>query len=235
MWVVLTSRWVRRFFLAAAILLGIYIRRVKISPSRVSAAHGSNTTLVILLTMTLHCFSSSLTFHQFSEYSHVVVKIFVVICLTCALGRAVHMLFAGRTTHTVITFFCPTQQKLRALPLTVLLFWLTLSPSVPNKNLKRWFENLPDECSVGCTQKFWAVLGQIELLATLYCIFVSLPGLLQSIVTKLNFLSVLLHVQLVTCLYNSRVPIKYVVVIKINRFLLRQESPSEAGISEGSF
>lgn len=191
--------------------------RVKILPSGIIAAHGSNTTLVILFTMTFPCFSPSLTFYQFSKYSHVVVKIFVVICLTCALGRAVHMLLAGRTTHTVITLFCPTQQKLRAVPITVLLFWLTLSPSVPNKNLKCWFESLLNENSVGCTLKFWAVLGQIELLATLYCIFVSLPGLVQSIVTKLNFLSVLLHVQLVTCLHNSRVPIKYVVVIKINR------------------
>lgn len=217
--VALISRWVRRFFLATVLLLGIYMTRIKVSPNRVSAAHGNNATIVILFTMTFHSFSPSLTLHQSSEWSHIAVEISFVICLSCALGRAVHMLLACRTAHTVVTLFCPTQQKFRALPVTVLLFWLTFRPSFPNKNVKHWFEDVLVESSVGSTVKSWAVLGQIELLATLYCMFVSLPSLLQSIVTKLNFLSVFLHVQLVTCLQNTRVPIKYVLIIKINRLI----------------
>lgn len=192
--------------------------RMIISPNRISPPHSSNSTMMLFI-LTLYCFSPSVTIHHQSEWSWVAVRISFVGCLSCALGGTVHVLIACRAAHTVVKLFCPTQPQFRALPVTVLFLWLTFSPPFPNKNLKLWFEDMLLGSSVGSTLQSWTVLGQIKLLVTLCCVFVSLPSLLQSILTKFNFLSVLLHVQLVTCLQNSRVPIKYVLVIKINRLL----------------
>lgn len=202
-----TSRWVARFSLAAVFLLGIYMTRVKISPHRVGPAPGTNSTMVMFFTMTWHHFSPSVTTHQRTEWSRIAVGISFVVCFSCALGTTVHVLIVCSATHTVIKLFCTTQQQFRALPVTVLCIWLISSPPFPNKNVKHWSEDL------------WPVLGQTELLATLYCVFVSLPSLLQSVLTKLHFLSFLLNVQLITCLQNSRVPTKYVLVIMINRLI----------------
>ncbi|XP_044059583.1 uncharacterized protein LOC122879491 [Siniperca chuatsi] len=214
-----TSRWVTRFFLAAVLLLGIYMRRIKISPNRISPTHGNNSTMVMLFTMTLHYFSPSVTIYQPSEWSRIAVGTSFVVCLSCALRRTVHVLIACRAAHTVMTLFCTTQQQFRSLRFTVLFIRLTFSPPFPNKNVKHWFQDILVEGNVGSTPRSWAVLGHIELLATLYCVFVSLPSLLQSLLTKQNFLSVLLNVQLVTCLQNSRIPTEYVLVIKINRLI----------------
>lgn len=193
--------------------------RIKISPNRVVPAHGSNSTMVMLFTVTLRCFSPAVTIHQPSEWSRVAVGVSFALCLSCALGRTVHVFITFRAAHTVMKLFCPTQQQFRALPVTVLFIWLTFSPPLSNKSIKHWFEDVLVEGGVGSTLRSWAVFGQIELLATLFCVFVSLPSLLHSILTKLNFLSVLLHVQLVTCLENSRVPTKYVMVIKISSLI----------------
>ncbi|XP_049926819.1 uncharacterized protein LOC126406539 [Epinephelus moara] len=212
-----TRTWVAKYFLAAVLLLGIYITRKQISPNRVSPAHGSNSTMVILFTMTLRCFSPLVTIHQRSEWSRIASRISFVVCLSFALGRTVHVLVACRASHTVIKLFCPMQQQLRALHITVLFIWLTFISPISNKNIKQWFEDELAEGNVGSTQRSWAVLEQI--LPTLYCVLVSLPSLLQSMLTKLNLLSVLLHLQLVACLQNSRVPRKYILVIKINRVI----------------
>lgn len=214
-----TSKWVGRFFLAAVLLLGTYTRKIKISPNSVSPAHDSNSTMVMFFTLTLHCSSPTVAIHQPYAWSRIAVGVSFVVYLSCPPGRTVRLLLACRAAHTVMNLFCPTQQQFRALPFTVLFLWLTFSPPFPKKNVKPWFEDILIEGSVGSTVRSWAVLGQLELLATLYCVFISLPSLLQSILTKLNFLRVLLHVQLVTCLQNSRVPTKYVLVIKMNRLI----------------
>ncbi|XP_023287283.1 uncharacterized protein LOC111673679 [Seriola lalandi dorsalis] len=214
-----TRRWAGRFFLAAVLLLGIYMTRIKISQHNVRPAHDSNSTMVMLFTLTLQCFSPLLTVHQTSDWSNIAVGISCVVYLSCALGRTVHVLLACRAAHTVMKVFHPTYQQFRALPFTVLFLWLTFSPPLPNKNMEHWFEDILVEGSVGSSLRSWAVLGQIDLLAALYFLFVSLPALLQSILTKVNVLSVLLHVQMVTSLQNSRVPTKYVLVIKINRLI----------------
>ncbi|XP_051254264.1 uncharacterized protein LOC127362519 [Dicentrarchus labrax] len=211
-----TSRWVARFFLAAALLLGIYMTRIKISPNRVHPAHGSNSTMVMLFTMTLRCFSS---IHEPTELSRIAVGISFVICLSYTLESTVHVLIACRAAHTVMKLFCTTQQQFRALPVTVLFIWLTFNPPFPNNNVKHWFDVILANDTVGSTLRYWAVLGKIELLATLFCVFISLPSLLQSILMKLNFLNVLLNLQLITCLHNSRVPTKYVLIIKISRLI----------------
>ncbi len=216
-----TSRWVARFFLAGVLLLGIYMTKIKISPNRVSPGHGSNSPMVMLFTMTLHCFSPSVNIHQPFEWSGIAVGISFVVCLSCALGRAMHVLIACRAAHTVMKLFCfmTDNQQVRALPVTVLFIWLTFSPPFPDKTVKHCFGDILVESNVGSILRSWAVLGQIEVLATLYCVFVSLPSLLQSILTTFNFFSVLLNVQVVACLQNSRVPTKYVLVIRINRLI----------------
>lgn len=177
--------------------------------------------MAMLFTMTLHCFSSSVNIHQPSEWSRIAVSISFAICLSCALGRAIHVFIVCRAAHTVMKLFCfmTDNQQVRALLVTVLFIWLTFSPPFPDKTVKHWFEDVLVEGNMGSTLRSYAVLGQIELLATLYCAFVSLPSLLQSILTKLNFFSVLLNVQVVTCLQNSRVPTKYVLVIRINSLI----------------
>lgn len=211
-----TSRWAARFFLAAVLLLGIYMTKVKISPNRLSPAHSSNSTMVMLFTMTLQCFPS---IQHSSEWSQIAVGVSFVVCLTCALGRTVHVIIACRAAHTVMKLFCTTQQQFRSLPVTVLFIWMTFSPPFPNKNVKNWFEDILADDTVESTLRSWPVLGQIQLLANLYCAFVSLPRLLQFILTKLIFFNGPLNVQLITFLQNSRVPAKYVLVIKISRLI----------------
>lgn len=192
--------------------------RIKISPNRVSSAHGSNSMMAMFFTMTLQCFSASVTLHQPSVWSPVAVRISCVLFLSCGLGRTVHVLIVCRAAKTVMHLLCPTHQHFRALPVTVLFIWLTFSSPFPSKTRKHFFEETLVEGGVG-SRGYWALSGKIELLATLLCVFVSLSSLLQSILTKLNVLSVLLHVQLVSCLQNSRGPTKYVLVININRVI----------------
>ena len=214
-----SSRWVGRFFLAAVLLLGTYMRGRKISPNSVGPARDRNSTMVMFFTLTLHCFSPPVTIHQPSEWSRIAVGISFAAYLSCALGLTVHVLLACRAAHTVMKWFCKTQRQFRALPFTLLFLWLTFSPPFPDKNLKHWFEDLLIEGSVGSKLRSWAALEQTELLATLCCAFISLPSLILCILTKLNLLSVFLHVRLVICLQNSRAPTKYVLVVKINRLI----------------
>lgn len=187
--------------------------RLKISNNRVNSDHGSNSIMMMLFTMTWHFFSPSVTIHQPSEWPQIAVRIFFVVFLSCALGKTVYVLIVCRATHTVMKLCCITHQRFRALPVTVLFIWLISSLPFPDKNVKNWFEDIFDDVdSVGSALGSRAVLGQIELLLSLHCAFVSLPSLLQSILTK----NVLLNVQLITCLQNTQVPTKYVLFIKIN-------------------
>ncbi|KAF3847612.1 hypothetical protein F7725_020640 [Dissostichus mawsoni] len=157
-----TNRWVARYALAAVVLLGIYLARIQIIPNRVSPAHGSNSTMMMLFSVTFHCFVPSGNTSQPSD--RLAVRISLMVCLFCALERTVHVLIACRAAHTVIKLFCPTQQQFRVLPVTVFIIWLTLSSPFPNMNIKHWSEDMLVEGSVGS----WAVLGQIELLTALY-------------------------------------------------------------------
>lgn len=205
-----TCGWTGGIFLVAVLLLGTYMMRRKISSHGVSAVRDSNSAMVMLLNLTLQCFSPSLTLYRPSESSHIADGISFMVYLSCALGRTVHVSLACRAAHTVMTLFYLTQ-KCRALPFTALFLWLTFSPPSPNKNVKHWFENILVQGSVGATLRSWALLA-----ATLYCLLVSLSALLQSILTKVSFLTLLLHMHMVTSLQNSTVPTKYVLIIRIN-------------------
>ncbi|XP_040047370.2 uncharacterized protein LOC120828091 [Gasterosteus aculeatus] len=210
------GRCISGYFLGVVLLLGIYITRKKTRANRNTSAHGSNSTMEIFFTMVLRCFSRSLAIHQLTVW--VAVRMSFVLFLSWSGGRTVRGLIACRAARTVIKLLCRTQQQFRALPVTALLIWLTFSYSFPSKNRKDAVEDIL-VAGVRSTLGPWSVSGRIELLAMLLCGFISLSSLLQSILNKLNVLSVLLHVQLVTCQQNSRVPIKYVLVININRFI----------------
>lgn len=212
-----TSRWVARFFLAVVFLLGIYMTPAKISRNRLSPAHSRHSVLSMCFTITWHCFSTSVNIRQPSEW--IAVGNSFVLCVSCIFGRTLYVVIVCRTAQTVMKLFCNTQQQFKILPVTVFFIWLTLSLPFPKRNIGLCFEDTFDECTVRLTLRFWDVLGQIELLGTLYCVFVSFPSLLQSILAKINFLSVLLNVRLITCLQNSMVPTKYVLVIRITRLI----------------
>lgn len=211
------SSWVSRCVLAAVLLLGIYLRRVQISPNRVNPDHRSNSTMVVLFTMTWHSFPPPATLRQSSEWPQIAVGVHVVFFLSCIVGKTVHVLIICRASHRFMKLCCSTHQPFRALrPATVWFFWLIVRPPFLNRKVKHWFEDALVDDTVKSAPGFLTVLGQIELLAILYCVFVSFPTLLQSILIKLQFWSLLLNVQLITCLQVLR---KYAVFIKINRLI----------------
>lgn len=192
------------------------MRRMKISPNSVSPVSDSNSTMVLLLSLMSHTFSPSATIHQPSEWSRITVRISVTVYLFCALGTTVPVLLLCRAAHNVMKLLCLSEQQFRALPFNVLLL---CGFSSLNRNVKQWIEDILVEGNVGSTQRSWSLLRQMELLATSYCMFFLLLNFLQFILAKLNFLSVLLHVQLVICLQNSRIPTKYILDIKIRRLI----------------
>ncbi|XP_035799571.1 uncharacterized protein LOC118469644 [Amphiprion ocellaris] len=206
-----SSRWTGRCFLLAVLVLAVYTTRIKISSNRVSPVRDNNSTIVRLFAVTLSCFSPSLSIYQLSEFSIITVS------LCCTLGRTVHVLIACKAAHTVMKHFSPAQQQqFIALPVTALCLWMTLCGSFSNKNMNYFSTDVLAEDNVGSALRSWAVSGHVQLLVTLCCVFVSLPSLLQSILTKLNILNIVFHLQLVMCLQNSRIPTKYVLVIKIS-------------------
>ncbi|XP_060902742.1 uncharacterized protein LOC132980558 [Labrus mixtus] len=211
-----STTWVARFFLAAVLVVGIHIRRLNISPNRVSPAHANTSTVMMLFSMTLHSFSPSAAINQPSEWSRNGIGISFVISLSCALGKTLQVIIACRTAFSVIKLCGNTHQQFRAVPTIVSCMWLTVGALVVNKCVKTWFEDLPFEGSVGSTLKCWSVIGQVEQFATLFYAFVSLSSLLKSVLINIHVLIVLLNVQLLNCLRISMVPTKYVLVIRIS-------------------
>lgn len=130
-----TSIWAGRFFLAAVLLVGLHVKRMKVSRiSRVCPPHGSNSTVKMFFTLTLSCFSPSMTTHQSSEWSW----ISCVACLSCTQGRTVHVLITCRAARTVVKLFCATQ-RFRPLSFAVLLLCLIVGPPFANKSVTDWF------------------------------------------------------------------------------------------------
>lgn len=166
-------------------------------------AHKNNSAVVMRFTVTISL-PLSFTTRQVSQ------RRVVVLCFFYALGRTVHVLIACRAGRTVVKMFFPAQQKPTALLFTFLLLWLTFSVVLQNKSWKQW-----SGICVGSSLKSWNALVQMELLPSLYHLFVYLLSVLQFILNKVDFLSVLCH--LVTCQLNSWMPTTYVLVIEIKR------------------
>lgn len=196
--------------------------RVKISLNRVIPGRGSNSPTLMVFTVMWHCFSPSVTTHQPSDWPQIAAKISFVVSLYCDLGKRVHVLFICRTTCLGMKMCCTIHQRFRAVPIAVLFFRLALRTLFSNNKIKHQLEYLllgndVLEATVGS----WVVVGQKESLVVLYCAFILFPKLLQSILNTLNIVSVLLNVQLTTCLRNSQVPRKYILFIKIKMLILK--------------
>lgn len=196
-----SSKCVKGFFLAAALVVFvIYKRRIK------SPALNYNSTVVMLFTLTMCCFSRSAAVHRPSNCFMMVFYLF------SELGKTIHILISCEGLHTLIKMCFPLHQQLRSFSLTLLFLWLTFTAAFSNSNLN----HRPVEDGGRAMLRFWTLL---EFLAFLHSVFVFFPFLLQFILTKLNYLCVLLHLQLVICQQNSRLPTQYVVVIRINRLI----------------
>lgn len=196
--------------------------QVKISSNRVIPGRGSNSPTLMFFTMIWHCFPSSVTTHQPSYWPQIAAKISFVVSLYCDLGKSVHVLFIYRATCLVMKKCCTIHQQFRAVPLAVLFFWLALRTLFSNYKIKHQLEYLLLGNDVlKATAGSWAVLGQKEPLVVLYCAFILFPKLLQSILNNLNIVSLLLNVQLTTCLQNSQVPRKNILFIKIKMLILK--------------
>ncbi|XP_025753626.1 uncharacterized protein LOC106097071 isoform X2 [Oreochromis niloticus] len=195
-----SSKWVGKIFQAALLLFAMHMTRIDMSSSRVSLHHNCN-------------FSPSVNMYQPSQWC------IILACLTSVVGRTVHVLIIFKAAHPVMKLSFSTHYRLNALLVTVLLIWLTFSIFFLNNNMKHMSKDLLIEGTDGSALRSWGVLRQIELLATLCCVLVSLSSLRQSILTKVSFLSILFHVQLVTCHQNSRIPTKYLLIVKINRLI----------------
>lgn len=195
-----SSKWVGKIFQAALLLFAIHMTRIEMSSNRDSLHHNCN-------------FSASVNIYQPSQWY------IILACLTCVVGRTFHVLIIFKAAHPVMKLFFSTRYRLNAQLVAVLLIWLTFSIFLLNNNMKHMSKDLLIEGTDGSALRSWGVLRQIELLATLCCVLVSLSSLRQSILTKVSFLSVLFHVQLVTCHQNSRIPTKYLLIVKINRLI----------------
>lgn len=202
-----SSKCVGRFFRAAALVVfAIYTRRIK------SPVQNYNSTMVMIFTLIIRCFSPSAAVHQPSDWSVMLIYIF------STLGTIIQVFIACKCLHAVMTRCLPSQQQLRSFSVTVLFLWLTSNSAFLNI-LKHRPKDIHVEDSNGSMLNSWHILEHLELLASLYCVFIFFPFLLQYILIKLNYLCVLFHLQLVICQQNSRIPTQYVLVIKINRLI----------------
>lgn len=164
--------------------------------------------------MNWHFFPPAVSVLVPSEWAHTAVRITFAASLSCALGKIVHVLIVLRTAGVVLKLYNSTYGKVRLLSVTTVFIWLVVKPLFYNKNIKLQFDGflignytqMPSESS-------WALFGQMEPLAILYYISISILRRLQFSITKLNVLNIHLNVQL-RCLRTTQVHTNYVLYIK---------------------
>lgn len=202
-------------FLAAVLLLGLYLTGGKASPNGFPRAHGNNFSGVMFITIKWHYFSLSVSALGHSEWAHLAVRISFSTSLSCALGKSVHVSVVCRAAGVVLKLYCSTHQRIRLLSITLVFIWLFLKPLFYNKNFKLGPEGLllgfdTLEPSGGS----WTVLGQMEPLAIFCYASVSVLRSLWSPLNKLNVFNVNLNVQLLTCVRTTQAATMLFLFIK---------------------
>lgn len=192
------NRQVARCFLAAVLLLGVYLSGRKASPNRIPRTQSDNSAAVMLFTMKWHCFSLSVSAPGPSEWARIAVSISFAASISCALGKSVRVSVVCRAAGVVLKLHCSTHQWLRLLSVTMVFAWLVLKPVFYNKNVKLQSKGLLlGSNTLEASGGSWTFLAQMQPLAFLCFASVSVLRLLPSPLTKLN---VHLNVQLLTCL-----------------------------------
>lgn len=214
LWPTDNNRGIARCFLAAVLLLSIFVTGRKPSPNGIRHHHTNNSSAVMVFIMNWHFFSPVVSVLVPSDWARTAVRITFAASLSCALGKIVHVLIVLRTAGVVLKLYNSTHQRVRLLSVTAVFIWLVVKPLFYNKNVKLHF----DEFLIGSytqipSEGSWTLFGQMEPLAILYYIFVSILRLLQFSLTKLNVLNIHLNVQL-RCLRTTQVHTNYVLYIK---------------------
>lgn len=112
---------------------------------------------------------------------------------------------------TTIKLLCTMQWPVMVLLFTFMLLWHVYS--LCRMCCKHWTEDKDFDL----TLIFWVFFTPVKVLALLSAVFFSLSGWLQSLMIKMTFFSVIIHVQLATRVQNSRAPTKCELVIRIHR------------------
>ncbi|XP_019729797.1 uncharacterized protein LOC109518422 [Hippocampus comes] len=194
-----TSRWVGRVFLAAVLLAWVRMTRMKMSAIRVGG-----TTVVTFFSFNLCWIPPPVTMCPW--------LITLAACLKYFLSTSSLLVISRKALLCAMKWFRSTWQQCRELPVTVLILCLTLCLHFPAKSDKHWY----DDVFPGLTMP---VLDHLEFASHLYRLFTPLSTLLLCIWTQPTPVIILLHAQLVACVHSSRVPTKYVLVIKINQMI----------------
>ena len=203
------------------LLFGIILTKLMLIVSERNdsdSRYGRNSFVVGLLTLTLHYLPPVYFLGRPQGWScvlrHTAFGITFIICITCGLGKPIHVLIAFRATFTVLHWLCHShQQQAWLLPLSVAqvmvcVVWFFVTHMSPNRNMRQLcYENIIHERDIQFALIYWA---------TLYFVCVLFTLLLRSIQGKLNELSPPMHMRLVACLQNARVITKYTIVIKVN-------------------
>ncbi|KAM9812414.1 uncharacterized protein ACBT44_011604 isoform 2-T2 [Syngnathus typhle] len=130
-----------------------------------------------------------------------------------------------RTGNTTIVMFLSL--KLCWIPSPVSIrpssqrFWISLVgcfKSSLGKNSLLLISCRAAYCAVE-TLQLWSMLDHSDLVSHLYCLFTSLSMLVLGFWTQLTPISVVFHVELVARMHGSRMPIKYVLVVKMNQIM----------------
>lgn len=222
LWPTDNSRPVARCFLAAVLLLGIYLTGHKPLPNGIPRSHCNKSSALMFFTMKWHYFQPSIPILGPSEWARIAVRISFAASLSCALGKSVHVSAVCRAAGGVMKLYCSTHQRVKLLSITTVFIWLLFKHLFYNKNVKLQFENLLLGCDTpGSSGGSWTLLGQMEPLAIAYYASASILTLLKS---KLNIFNVRLNVQLITCLQITRAHTKYVLFIKF--IILLQTTPA---------